>query len=301
MDTVLDQYGQPFNVAFNAKRNVAKALENLLGIVQGMNSDGFLTDGEVVFLHNWLVDQKFIRNDPDVVDLLDALDSILDDGVITTSEKEDLQGLLSDFLEYRDEFDYVSVNLQDSLKRCIGVFAGISADNKLSDSEVLFLKSFIESLDGAKHHWPVSSIYRVVMDALDDGFVSGAERSLILANLHDAVGGSFTSDGVASGKTTSLPFDVVEYLDFESKVFCLTGTMSWGTRKECVNRIQELGGSVSSGVSKKVDYLILGKVASRDWFNTSYGRKIEKAVKYRDELNTGILLVSESDWIRFAT
>jgi len=41
-------------------------------------------------------------------------------------------------------------------------------------------------------------------------------------------------------------------------VFCITGTMESGTREQVAQKIEALGGSVKSSVSKKVNYLVNG-------------------------------------------
>jgi DNA ligase (NAD+) len=54
----------------------------------------------------------------------------------------------------------------------------------------------------------------------------------------------------------------------EGKQFVLTGTLSGLTREEAKEKIQALGGRVTSTVSKKTDYLVAGGSA---------GSKLEKA------------------------
>ncbi len=297
LDTKLDLNGQPIFTGFNAIRNTEKAFENLLGIVAGIQSDIELTNGEVVFLQNWLADQAYLKDDPDVIDLLDALDSVLADGVITTEEKGDLSCLLNDFLEFRDEYVYFNSEFEEAIKRTTGIFSGISADDTLSDDEVYFLKHWLDSHSNVRNYWPMSEVDKAINSALADGVLTGSEKEFILHVLHASVGGSFSADGIAAGKTTELPLDLVEYIDFENKVFCFTGTMTVGTRRECIEITEHLGGFVSKGVTLKVDYLVLGPAASRDWYNTSYGRKIEKAVEYKKHHNSNISVISESDWL----
>ena len=52
------------------------------------------------------------------------------------------------------------------------------------------------------------------------------------------------------------------------KTFVLTGTLDAFTRDEARQRIEEHGGAVASGVSKRVDYVIVGEEA---------GSKLDKA------------------------
>ena len=54
------------------------------------------------------------------------------------------------------------------------------------------------------------------------------------------------------------------------KTFVITGTLATFSREEAKERIEELGGKVTSGLSKKTDYLVVGE---------SPGTKLDKATK----------------------
>lgn len=290
----LDANGQPAT-AFNFRENVDKAFENLLGILSGVQADVAMTDGEIIFLQNWLSDQKYLHDDPDVFDLLDLLRSVLEDGFITAEEKQDLSQFVSIVLEYRDDYVYMANVDKEAFRRALGIFSGIASDDELSDMELSYLNEWLDSHGELICHWPISEVNRVVKSALEDGVITSDEREGILSVLHEAVGGAFSDDGAASGKTTTLPLDDIECVEFDGRVFCVTGTMTYGSRKDCHDLITSLGGKISKGITKQLDYLVVGPVASRDWFNTSYGRKIEKAVGYRDE-GCRLKIVSEEVW-----
>ena len=65
------------------------------------------------------------------------------------------------------------------------------------------------------------------------------------------------------------------------KVFVLTGSLENLTREQAKNIIRELGGKVSSSISKRVDYLLLG---------------IEPGTKYNQAQNLGLKIISEEDF-----
>ena len=298
MPSNLNEFGQPLNKAFNFKRNTSKAFEGLLGIISGLKADMEITDGDVMFLQNWLSEQDYLKHDPDVVDLIYLLNDILEDGVITQQEKDDLNSFLSDILEYRDEWEFYDIQKDDFLKRLTGILYGLTADNHLTSEEILHLKAFIDSFEEFKNLWPVNNIYNAIQESLEDGFLSGAELESILLILNNFLGGNIQDDGASTGKTIKLPTDVVSNIQFKDKSFCFTGAISLYTRKECEQLVYLRGGYVHKGVTKELDFLVIGGISSRDWIQASFGRKIEKAMKYREEFGSSIKIIKEEDWAK---
>ena len=68
----------------------------------------------------------------------------------------------------------------------------------------------------------------------------------------------------------------------DGKTILFTGTLSNMTRAEAKARAEELGGKVLSGISSKLDILVVGEDA---------GSKLKKA----QEL--GIRIMSENEWL----
>ncbi len=62
-------------------------------------------------------------------------------------------------------------------------------------------------------------------------------------------------------------------ISFADAVFCLTGASHRYTRSEFEELIFSLGGKVAGGVSKKVDYLVVGADGNPCWAYACYGRK----------------------------
>jgi NAD-dependent DNA ligase len=87
-----------------AHRNLVKALEHLLGIAEGLLADGQLQDQEILFLRTWLAQFEGLRGLWPGSAIHQAVDAVLEDGVITPDERaylvRMLRGLVSnDFSE----------------------------------------------------------------------------------------------------------------------------------------------------------------------------------------------------------
>ncbi|MEQ8957566.1 MAG: hypothetical protein RLP02_06520, partial [Coleofasciculus sp. C2-GNP5-27] len=67
----------------------------------------------------------------------------------------------------------------------------------------------------------------------------------------------------------------------------------------CEAAIVERGGQAGS-LAAKTNYLIIGCYATESWAHSSFGRKIEKAVDFREN-GVPIRIVSEEHWIQYLT
>lgn len=84
---------------------------------------------------------------------------------------------------------------------------------------------------------------------------------------------------------------------FPGRRFCLTGKFLFGTRKQCEAAVLQLGGETQSTPTSSTSFLVIGAIGSRDWVHSTHGRKIEAAVRLRD--NGGFLgIVSEEHWAK---
>jgi NAD-dependent DNA ligase len=80
-----------------------------------------------------------------------------------------------------------------------------------------------------------------------------------------------------------------------SSIFVFTGKLVFGPRKDCERQVQNLGGDCEPSVTQRTNYLVIGTFGSRDWVHTSFGRKIEKAVGYR-QAGQRLAIISEDYW-----
>lgn len=184
--------------------------------------------------------------------------------------------------------------LRTSCAALIGIVQGLLADHHLNDQEIEFLRDWLRGAEAVSVVWPGNVIYAQVEAILSDGQVTREERDQIGETLRQLVGGRL--DEVAeAGFVSELPLDRVEGVVVPGKMFCFTGDFVFGPRSICEQAVERRGGAIS-GVTKKLDYLIVGGLGSPEWKHGSFGTKIEKAVGYR---NSGMPLriVHEDVWV----
>lgn len=177
----------------------------------------------------------------------------------------------------------------------IGLSKGLLADGKVDQSEAEFLHSWlIQSRQTTDNPVIVNLLSRVDV-MLEDNVLDAEESEELLSLLHMIAGDPSEVGELA--KPTSLPIcNPVPSISFEGNHFLFTGTCVYGTRKDCQTAIDQLGGINEKSVNKKLNCLVLGTYVTDSWIHESYGRKIEKAMQYRDQ-GIPISIVTEEHWI----
>lgn len=118
----------------------------------------------------------------------------------------------------------------------------------------------------------IEGIGEKVADAVIEFFNAPLNKEEILALLHA---------GVHPSSPKSSQFD---HHPFSGKTFVLTGTLESYSRLDAEKLIKERGGRVSDSVSKKTDFLLLGK---------------DPGSKYQKAVSLGISILSEEEFKKF--
>lgn len=188
-------------------------------------------------------------------------------------------------------------NLLKSIENLLGLCQGLIADNHLSEQEIAFLDTWLKENQETTKAWPGDIIARRVREVLADGVVTAEEADDLRDTLQQIVSG-VASEGIASGMAATLPIQKVHSILFEQSVFCFTGKFLYGSRRKVHRATEALGGICLDNVTTKLDYVVIGALASRDWAHTSFGRKIQRAVELRDK-GYPIAIISEENWAQF--
>lgn len=176
----------------------------------------------------------------------------------------------------------------------IGISKGLTADGKIDQKEAEFLLGWLIQSRAATDNPVILNLLEKVSAMLEDGALDSEESSELLGLLH-RISGSPSEIGELA-KATSLPIDhPLPEVAFPDRSFLFTGTCAFGTRKQCHEVTESLGGIISGGVTKKLNYLVIGTYVTDSWAHETYGRKIEKAMEYREQ-GVPLVIVTEEHW-----
>ncbi len=193
-----------------------------------------------------------------------------------------------------------------SVDELIGICKGIAADGIVNSAEADFLVNWLDSNRPIMDVWPVNVLSLRVEKMLENNCIDELERKELFKLLTDIVGETGkcevvnrTTGEVAeniSSPSMTLPLDKpAPEVFFEGKLFCFTGKFFYGTRKRCEADILDRGGQSKSRITRETDYLVIGLIGSSEWLHSTYGTKIENAVKLKDN-GSLISIVSEDHW-----
>lgn len=286
----LDEHGQPVVEGFNKERNKDKALCSLMGILKGICADDKFTEDEFTYLNVWLKNNPLLHGDPDVFDLMELSDDILSDRVIAVDELYDFFQLARDIQNYKAPLIFTP---EDQLNELLGLLCGITSDGLLNDLEVDALRQWFEDNENIIWKWPASLVINQLKGALEGGEITESQRFELRDEIMRVTGQEFLDTGSAGDSSMRLYDEEVSEVSFEGRHFCLTGKLSIGPRSVLEQLIVERGGLVRKTVVKRLDYLVIGDLASRDWRFSSHGRKIQKVMDLKEK-GVQISVVPES-------
>lgn len=177
----------------------------------------------------------------------------------------------------------------------LGLAKGLLADGMVTDAETLLVGEWVANHPDAAEQWPVNRLKERLDRIFADGMVDAEEREDLSKLLESIVGGT-AGMIVGEDASTELPLDLPPPpIAWPGSVFVFTGKFAFGPRLACERQVASLGATAESGVTKRTRYLVIGTFGSRDWVQTSFGRKIELAVQYRDA-GIPIAIVGEDHW-----
>lgn len=279
---------------FTGRSRIDKAVNSLLGLVEGVSIDGKINDDEVDFLNLWLDDQRDVQTKHPFNEFVPLVAEAIADGVLSEGERQDILWLC-EHLRSTKFFDQTTADLQ----RLHAILGGVTADSRITEEELEGLSQWLEDHEHLRTCWPYDEVDSIVTAVLADHRIDPEEHNMLMsffsefvAILDDRIIASpvFSEQNTVKGVCAICP-----EITFEGSVFCFTGVSRVYNRSRFVEVVQTLGGEAVSGVSKKVDYLVIGAEGNPCWAYACYGRKVEKAVQLRKQ-GLPLVIVHENDF-----
>lgn len=247
-------------------------INTLYGIIKGINYDGIIDDKEIEKLRLWVEDNRLYKQYSLFDRIINKLEEILEDNVITEYERIELEKLVTSINESKI---YSESTL--ALQILNGILDGIVCNQKVNQKEIENLNIWLRQNDYLKDVYPYDKVLLEVNKVLEDGILTEEESNYIFDTFNEIVNPDFSDD---------------ENIDFNGKTFCLTGEFKCATKQEISKKLQELGGTEKKGVSSKLDYLIVGGVGSDAWKFGKIGGKQAKAQEL-NEKGANIKIIDE--------
>lgn len=284
---------QPY-IRLTAKSRLEKSIHSLLGLLRGITADLKVSGTEIHFLKIWISENESLRERHPYNEIFPILTRSLDDGLISDEERDDLIWVCERLCS-NNFYDEITTGLQE----LHGILGGVASDGIISDVELRSIQSWMEDNEQLRRRWPYDEIESIIISTLADGRISDDEHKELISFF-----AQFSE--VLDDKTLASPVVLVDStlrgvcanspdFVFQNSRFCLTGASSRYTREVFTDKIIKLGGEVVSGVSKKLNYLVIGGDGNPCWSYACYGRKVEKAIELR-KAGAKIQIVHEFDF-----
>lgn len=283
---------------FTTPAELQKAVNTLSGMVAGLSSDNSISESEINELVHWCTLHENLRSRHPFSELLPIIYKALEDGEIEEEEQKDILWVCSNYTSNSKYYDIIT----SSIQFLNGFLQGSMADGELSDSEIAYLKAWLEDNQSLSGTYPYDELYSLTSSILEDNKITQEEREMLMAFASNLIEfkdsyNLVESDFVKLRETYSVQGICNSYpeISFKDKLFCFTGDFYKGTRDELIQEVEKLGGVLRSGVSKKTDYLVVGNGGNPCWAYSCYGRKIEEGMALRKN-GAKLQIVSEDDF-----
>lgn len=286
----------PSYFRFTGKGRMEKSINSLLGLLEGIAIDGKVTPGEVSMLRIWLSDHHDVASKHPFSELIPALASAVDDGILDAEEREDLLWLC-ERLKSTNFYDMVTADLQ----RLHALVGGIASDGAISVEELRGLSDWLAEHEHLKTCWPYDEIDTLTTKVLHDGHIDEVEHRMLLDFFNEFLAvldeRTIVSPLANIGPELSIGAlcAVAPLLSFEARKFCFTGASSKYKRVDFEKVVCALGGEALPNVTAKLDYLVIGADGNPCWAFACYGRKVEKAVALRRK-GVRVVILHENDF-----
>ncbi len=253
-------------------------ISDFYGQIKGFALDGEISQEEYSYVIEWRNNFLKFHNIPIIKEIIETLENILEDGIITIPE---IQSLEKTIFSYLSDVSTAPITLATQILD--GMLKGILIDNKINQEECRQLGIWLyENVDLAGH-FPFDKLYSLVNNVLEDGIITEEESNLLVKEINSML------NPVESLKNDSC--------SVEGKIICLSGNFAYGSKGDVEQYLINKGATVENSVKKNTDILIVGDQECAAFSNGTYGTKVKKAIEYNNK-GCHIQIAKENDIIK---
>ncbi|MBO1264870.1 hypothetical protein J3A84_07500 [Proteiniclasticum sp. SCR006] len=262
---------------FMAAPLIRKAIIEFYGMVKGFSIDNKITITEANYIRNWRNQYCLYTGSEELASIIDVIDRILDDGVVTLEESFKLQSVVGQCM---DIISKSPVTLGTQVLN--GIMKGIIIDGKISTEESENLRSWLSDNSFLSGHHPYDEIMCLLEEALADSLITEKESEYITESIQSILN----------------PIEAlkVQVNSVEGKHVCLSGNFAFGSKTDVSQYIVNRGGIIDNTVKKSTNILLIGNLECQSYSNGTYGSKVIKAIEYNQK-GCNIQIVKEIDLI----
>lgn len=191
-------------------------INELIGIIKGINFDGIINEKEVDRLQTWVNKNRDLAVDARDVSLLETVGSVVEDHIISDDERM----LLLDKCSVYKEATSSNVVLYE----LNGIIEGIICDGEVNAEEVCRLRDWMsDNGDDVGSQESASKLFQIIDDVLEDNVITDEEQQMLLRILSAKIEDSkirtrigYLCKQVKAHKNIGL--DLIDLLDNENTV-----------------------------------------------------------------------------------
>lgn len=255
---------EPTATVHSAKPStLQKSMNMLYGILWGIGCDQIITQKENAALYEWMDENKSYKKDEKFNDCYRVLETVLEDGILTKTEYENLLRLIG---MQATSACYTDATL--AMQVLMGIVKGIVSDHVINAKEADALYRWMQNHDSLKGNYPFDKIFEVLTQSLADGIIDNEEEARLQGIFRQFL---------TPTQSTSCS------LILSGKTCCLTGNFNIGSKSDVEKHIANCGGTCIPTVTKEIDYLIVGGQGSEAWVYGNYGTKVKKALQMQEK------------------
>ena len=288
--TYFDAYDSGLFRDFCGPAQLHKDLNTLYGLIVGMQADGHINEIEIELLLSCVNSVGTLKSKAPYNKLVDRINEILEDGIVTVEEAENLKWLCRSYLDYNTNPYYDLITF--ATQQLGGFLAGIAADYTINTSELKALRNWSSENESLFNTWPFDSLLPTIERISTDGRLSVDEHGQLLS-FCDCISAIKPETAARTAPVLKLPIQAVSII-IQDSTFCFTGESPNYPRKELDKIVEMYGGAAAASVTAQLHYLVICDVPNPAWAFQMYGRKVEKAMNMKKK-GAGVEVVFEKD------